>query len=116
LVTPSETRAFLKETGFEDIVVEDTGAKYVAGYKMLIEKAEQGALPPLGDTHTDGRDRVAEDAQRRAKHRRRPHPSNTADMPQTTITRNTFVQICADPSQQRTHRSVRLSTGWPEDV
>ena len=50
LVTPSETRAFLEKTGFEDIVVEDTGAKYVAGYKMVIEKAETGALPPLG-TH-----------------------------------------------------------------
>ena len=50
LVTPSETRAFLEKTGFEDIVVEDTGAKYVAGYKTVIEKAEKGALPPLG-TH-----------------------------------------------------------------
>jgi SAM-dependent methyltransferase len=48
LVTPSETRAFLEKTGFEDIVIEDTGAKYVAAYKMVIEKAEQGALPPLG--------------------------------------------------------------------
>jgi SAM-dependent methyltransferase len=48
LVTPSETRAVLEETGFEDIVVEDTGAKYVAGYKVMIEKAERGALPPLG--------------------------------------------------------------------
>jgi SAM-dependent methyltransferase len=48
LVTPSETRAFLEETGFEDIVVEDTGAKYVAGYKVMIEKTERGALPPLG--------------------------------------------------------------------
>lgn len=48
LVTPSETQAFLEETGFEDIVVEDTGAAYVAGYKVMIEKAEKGALPPLG--------------------------------------------------------------------
>jgi SAM-dependent methyltransferase len=50
LVTPSETRAFLEAAGFEDIVVEDTGAKYVAGYKAVIERAEKGALPPLG-TH-----------------------------------------------------------------
>ncbi len=50
LVTPSETRALLEKTGFKDVVVEDTGAKYVAGYKMAIEKAEKGALPPLG-TH-----------------------------------------------------------------
>jgi SAM-dependent methyltransferase len=50
LVTPSETRAFLEAAGFEDIVVEDTGAKYLAGYKAVIERAEKGALPPLG-TH-----------------------------------------------------------------
>ena len=50
LVTPAETRAFLEEAGFENIVVDDTGAKYVAGYKMVLEKAEKGALPPLG-TH-----------------------------------------------------------------
>ena len=48
LVTPSETRAILEKTGFEGIVVEDTGAKYVAGYKLAIEKAEKGTLPPLG--------------------------------------------------------------------
>jgi len=50
LVTPSETRALLEAAGFEDIVVEDTGAQYVAGYKAVIERAEKGALPPLG-TH-----------------------------------------------------------------
>lgn len=48
LLKPSETRALLEKTGFRDIVVEDTGAKYVAGYKAAIEKAEKGALPPLG--------------------------------------------------------------------
>jgi len=50
LVTPSETRALLEAAGFEDIVLEDTGAQYVAGYKAVIERAEKGALPPLG-TH-----------------------------------------------------------------
>lgn len=50
LVTPSETRAFLEAAGFKDIVVEDVGVKYVAGYKTVIEKAEKGVLPPLG-TH-----------------------------------------------------------------
>jgi SAM-dependent methyltransferase len=50
LVTPSETRALLEAAGFEDIVVEDTGAQYVAGYKAVIERAEKGALPLLG-TH-----------------------------------------------------------------
>jgi SAM-dependent methyltransferase len=48
LVTPTETRALLEAAGFDDIRIEDTGAQYVAGYKAVIEKAEQGALPPLG--------------------------------------------------------------------
>ena len=48
LVTPAETRALLEAAGFEDIVLEDTGAKYVAAYKTVIEKAEKGILPPLG--------------------------------------------------------------------
>lgn len=48
LVRPSETRALLEAAGFEDIVLEDTGAKYVAAYKTMIEKAEKGVLPPLG--------------------------------------------------------------------
>lgn len=48
LITPSETRTVLEQTGFEDIVIEDTGAQYAAGYRIAIEKAEKGALPPLG--------------------------------------------------------------------
>jgi SAM-dependent methyltransferase len=48
LVTPAETRAILEAAGFENIVVEDTGAKYLASYRIALEKAEQGALPPLG--------------------------------------------------------------------
>ena len=50
LVAPEETRALLEGTGFVDIVIDETGAKYVAGYRMAIERAEKGALPPLG-TH-----------------------------------------------------------------
>ena len=38
----------MEKTGFEGVVVEDTGAKYAAGYRNAIEKAEKGALPPLG--------------------------------------------------------------------
>jgi hypothetical protein len=38
----------LQKAGFEGIVVEDTAAQYVAGYKVAIEKAETGALPSLG--------------------------------------------------------------------
>ena len=48
LVPPLETRALLESAGFEVIVLEDTGAKYLAGYKAGIEKAEKGMLPPLG--------------------------------------------------------------------
>ena len=48
LITPAETRAILERTGFEAITVEDTGAKCVAGYRKVIERAEKGALPPLG--------------------------------------------------------------------
>jgi cyclopropane fatty-acyl-phospholipid synthase-like methyltransferase len=48
LVTPSETRAFLEKAGFSDIEIEDTGPKYVAGYRLTLEKVAQGALPPLG--------------------------------------------------------------------
>jgi SAM-dependent methyltransferase len=48
LVTPSQTRALLETAGFEDILVEDTGSKYVTAYKTVIEKAEKGVLPPLG--------------------------------------------------------------------
>ncbi|QLQ02518.1 MAG: methyltransferase domain-containing protein [Thiobacillus sp.] len=48
LITPSETRTVLEQAGFEDIVIDDTGAKYAAGYRIAIEKAEKGALPPLG--------------------------------------------------------------------
>jgi len=50
LITPSETRVLLEAAGFENIVVEDTGAKYLAGYRTAIERAEKGLLPPLG-TH-----------------------------------------------------------------
>lgn len=48
LVTPFETRALLEKCGFENLIVEDTGGKYVEGYKIAIDKAEKGALPPLG--------------------------------------------------------------------
>ncbi len=50
LVTPAETRAFLETAGFEDVIIENTGEKYVAAYKVALEKAEKGILPPLG-TH-----------------------------------------------------------------
>ncbi|HKZ04212.1 MAG TPA: methyltransferase domain-containing protein [Methylomirabilota bacterium] len=48
LVTPAETRALLEKAGFEALAIEDTGAKYAAGYRTAIERAEAGAVPPLG--------------------------------------------------------------------
>jgi SAM-dependent methyltransferase len=48
LIPPAETREILGETGFEEIVIEDTGPKYLAGYKAAIDRAEKGTLPPLG--------------------------------------------------------------------
>jgi SAM-dependent methyltransferase len=48
LVTPAETVAGLKSVGFTDIRVEDTGAKYLAGYRRAMELAAQGALPTFG--------------------------------------------------------------------
>jgi ubiquinone/menaquinone biosynthesis C-methylase UbiE len=48
LVTPAQTRAFLEQSGFVEIDVQDTGAKYLAGYKAAIERAAAGTLPPLG--------------------------------------------------------------------
>ena len=48
LMPPLETRVLLESAGFEDIVLEDTGAKYLAGYRAALEKAEKGMLPPLG--------------------------------------------------------------------
>ena len=48
LETPEKTVAYLQAAGFVDVLVEDTGKKYLAGYKRAMELAAQGALPPLG--------------------------------------------------------------------
>lgn len=50
LITPAETVAYLEGAGFDDVKVEDTGAKYRAGYQRAMELAAQGALPAFG-TH-----------------------------------------------------------------
>jgi SAM-dependent methyltransferase len=50
LISPSQTRAVLEQTGFEAISIEDKGPEYFAAYKINIGKAENGTLPPLG-TH-----------------------------------------------------------------
>ena len=48
LVTPADTARYLNEAGFVDVKVEDTGAKYLAGYRRAMELAAQGALPAFG--------------------------------------------------------------------
>lgn len=48
LMTPSETRVVLERTGFTDIVMEDTGAKYAEAYQKVIETEEEGDSSPLG--------------------------------------------------------------------
>ena len=48
LMSPSDTRSLLETAGFEDITAEDTGDKYLATYKHVMELAAQGALPLLG--------------------------------------------------------------------
>jgi SAM-dependent methyltransferase len=48
LVSPAETCALLEAAGFVEIVVEDTGAKYLAAYQQALDMAAKGALPPLG--------------------------------------------------------------------
>lgn len=48
LVTPDETRRLLEAAGFENIVINDTGPKYLASYQQMIERAARGALPPFG--------------------------------------------------------------------
>jgi SAM-dependent methyltransferase len=48
LVSPSQTRRLLESAGFEDVLVEDTGEKYLAAYNRAMELAAQGALPALG--------------------------------------------------------------------
>lgn len=48
LVAPSETQALLRAAGFEDLAMEDTGAKYLAGYQAVLKKAQHAGLPPLG--------------------------------------------------------------------
>jgi SAM-dependent methyltransferase len=48
LMGPADTRKALESAGFADVQVEDTGHKYLAAYKKVMELAAEGALPPLG--------------------------------------------------------------------
>jgi ubiquinone/menaquinone biosynthesis C-methylase UbiE len=48
LMSPSQTHLALERAGFENVLVEDTGQKYLPAYKRTMELAAQGALPQLG--------------------------------------------------------------------
>lgn len=48
LMRPADTVACLERAGFVDVVVTDTGAKYLAGYNAAIELAEAGKAPTFG--------------------------------------------------------------------
>jgi SAM-dependent methyltransferase len=48
LVSPEQTMSLLQGAGFGDFRLEDTGAKYVAAYRQVMETAAKGAVPPLG--------------------------------------------------------------------
>lgn len=54
LIPPSETRAFLEAAGFEDIVVEDTGDKYLEAYKRVMALAAQGPCHRWASTSSWG--------------------------------------------------------------
>jgi ubiquinone/menaquinone biosynthesis C-methylase UbiE len=48
LIPPAETRTLLQTAGFENVLVEDTGDKYLAAYRHALQLAAQGNLPPSG--------------------------------------------------------------------
>ena len=48
LMRPSETVALLEGVGFAEIVVVETGEKYLEGYRHAIALAKKGELPPFG--------------------------------------------------------------------
>ncbi len=48
LIPPDQTRALLQAAGFTDIRMQDTGPKYLAGYRKAVEQAERGNVPVVG--------------------------------------------------------------------
>ena len=58
LVPPHETRALLEAAGFTDILMQDTGPKYLAGYRKALELAARGELPILGIHLLLGKDAI----------------------------------------------------------
>lgn len=48
LIQPERTAALLNSAGFTDIESEETGPKYLASYRHVMELAAEGKLPPIG--------------------------------------------------------------------
>jgi len=75
LCTPRQTIAYLEGAGFRDIVAEDTGERYLAGYRAAMDLAAKGRLPPLG-LHILTGNSAAEKTRNSARNieERRTHP------------------------------------------
>ena len=75
LMQPERTAALMEASGFSDIDVEETGEKYLASYRQMMEMARQGRLPPIG-MHLlmgeSGPQKVANAARNIAEGRTRP--------------------------------------------
>jgi hypothetical protein len=85
LMAPADTRKLLEAAGFTDIRMENTGEKYLAAYRRVMELAANGAPPPAGHLHPLRRKRIREDTQCGVQHRGRPHPSCAGDLPEITV-------------------------------
>jgi SAM-dependent methyltransferase len=75
LVSPEDEVSFLKNAGFADIRVVDTGEQYLAGYKRAMELAAKGELPPFGShilLGKNGPDKVRNAARNIEEGRSRP--------------------------------------------
>jgi len=48
LIMRTDTVRYFNDTGFVDVKVQDTGAKYLEGYRRAMDLAAQGALPAFG--------------------------------------------------------------------
>ena len=58
LKTRAETEALLRDAGFEQVGIVDTGSRYVDGYRNMLAKAKEDKPPVLG-LHVIGGDDIA---------------------------------------------------------
>ena len=58
LKTRAETEALLRDAGFEQVEIVDTGSRYVDGYRNMLAKAKEDKPPVLG-LHVIGGDDIA---------------------------------------------------------